>query len=109
MMRIKASRQIYRRLRYKNDIFDNDDIFRSSKESLNDVEQSSISSTLSTSSLSTSSRTSSMEILDTAPIAKHVHYNTDVKTLLIPCRNEYNVYDKGIIIINILLFLSLLL
>jgi hypothetical protein len=105
-MKIKASRQIYRRLKYKSDIFDTDNIFRLSKELLNDVGQSSISSTLSTSSLSTSSRTSSMETLqDAASIAKHVHYNTDVNTLLIPCRNEYNVNDKGMIIINILLFL----
>ena len=98
MMKIKASRQIYRRLKYKSDIFDTDNIFRLSKELLNDVGQSSISSTLSTSSLSTSSsRTSSMEIPQ--------YISTDVKTLLIPCRNEYNVYDKGMIIINILLFL----
>ena len=97
MMKIKASRQIYRRFKYKNDIFDTDNIFRLSNESLNDVGQSSISSTMSTSSLSTSSRTSSMEIPQ--------YISTDVNTLLIPCRNEYDVYDKGMIIINILLFL----
>ena len=103
MMKIKASRQIYRRFKYKNDIFDTDNIFKLSNESLNDVGQSSNSSTVSTSSLS---RTSSMEILqDTASIAKHVNFNTEVETLLIPSRNENKVYDKGMIIINILLFL----
>ena len=100
MMKIKASRQIYRRLKYKNDIFDTDNIFLSKE---NDEGQSSNSSTVSTSSLS---RTSSMEILqDTASIAKHVNFNTEVETLLIPSRNENKVYDKGMIIINILLFL----
>ena len=111
-----SNRQYLRRFSYK--MYNDTDIFRLSKKSLSDFESSlTIKSSLTT----VSSKFSSFVEEDNYDELKEeeekeliindvkkIRYNSKVMVVLIPCRNDYNDNDKGIIIIITIITITII-